>query len=104
MIPPIKDLFYLLKKNGDGPSEEIRNTNTFSHSFIGKSGSKRVKVTVTGGDPGYGATSKMLGEAAICVLNDPLPEKYGLITPVVAMGDYLLERLQTNADMIFTVD
>jgi short subunit dehydrogenase-like uncharacterized protein len=102
-IPPIKDLLYLLKKNGDGPNEEIRSTNNFHHSFIGKSGSKTVQVSVTGGDPGYGATSKMLGEAAICILNDPIPERYGVITPVVAMGDFLLERLQKNADMKFKV-
>jgi saccharopine dehydrogenase (NAD+, L-glutamate forming) len=104
MVPPIKDLLYLLKKNGEGPNESIRSTNKFLHSFIGKSGSKTVKVSVTGGDPGYGATSKMLGEAAICVLNDPIPEKYGVITPVIAMGDFLLERLQKNADIIFTLE
>jgi short subunit dehydrogenase-like uncharacterized protein len=45
----------------------------------------------------------MLGEAAICILNDPIPERYGVITPVVAMGDFLLERLQKNADMKFKV-
>jgi short subunit dehydrogenase-like uncharacterized protein len=103
-IQPIKDFLYLLKSSGDGPSEDVRSTNHFIHSFIGKSASKTIRTSVRGGDPGYGATSKMLGEAAICILNDPIPETYGVITPVVAMGDYLLDRLQSNAGIEFKLE
>ncbi len=103
-IPQLKDLLYLIKSSGDGPSEDIRYTNHFIHSFVGKSASKTVRTSVRGGDPGYGATSKMIGEAAICILNDPIPERYGLLTPVVAMGDHLLHRLESYAELEFRIE
>ena len=102
-IPYIKDILYSLKSSGDGPEEEIRNTNSFCHSFVGKSNSKTVMTTVSGGDPGYGDTSKILSESAICILNDLLPERYGVITPAFAMGDFLLRRLSENAGIEFSV-
>lgn len=102
-IPYIKDILYSLKSSGDGPEEKIRNTNSFCHSFIGKSNSKSVMATVSGGDPGYGDTSKILAESAICILNDPLPDRYGVITPAFAMGDFLLTRLSENAGITFDV-
>jgi short subunit dehydrogenase-like uncharacterized protein len=102
-IPYIKDILYSLKSSGEGPEEEIRNTNSFCHSFVGKTKSKTVMTTVRGGDPGYGDTSKILAESAICILNDTLPERYGVITPAYAMGDSLLTRLSENAGIEFRV-
>ena len=85
-----------LRKPGEGPDKEQRESNSFTLSFIGKSKSKTVKTEVTGGDPGYGDTSKMLGESALCLIHDTkdLPEKYGVITPTIAMGDKLIPRLE----------
>jgi short subunit dehydrogenase-like uncharacterized protein len=49
---------------------------------------------VSGGDPGYGETSKMLSEAALSLARDELPERAGQLTPAVAMGQALIDRLQ----------
>lgn len=67
---------------------------------------KQIKVKITGDrDPGYGSTSKMLAEAAICLAKDEnqLPPTYGILTPHTAMGGALLTRLQQNAGLTFTV-
>jgi short subunit dehydrogenase-like uncharacterized protein len=93
---PTRNLLLNLRKPGDGPDKEQRESNSFTLSFIGKSNSKTVRTEVTGGDPGYGDTSKMLGESALCLIHDKkeLPEKFGVITPAIAMGDKLIPRLQ----------
>jgi len=49
---------------------------------------------VSGGDPGYGETSKMLAESALCLAFDELPESSGQVTTAVAMGDALMVRLR----------
>jgi short subunit dehydrogenase-like uncharacterized protein len=49
---------------------------------------------VSGGDPGYGETAKMLGEAALCLAHDDLPPTAGQVTTAVAMGSALRERLR----------
>ena len=93
---PTRNLLLSLKQPGDGPDKEQRESNSFTLSFVGKSRTKTVRTEVTGGDPGYGDTSKMLGESALCLIHDStdLPEKYGVITPAIAMGDKLIPRLQ----------
>jgi len=47
------------------------------------------------GDPGYAATSVMLGESALCLTldRDRLPDRAGVLTPATAMGATLAERL-----------
>ncbi|MCC3777716.1 trans-acting enoyl reductase family protein [Streptomyces sp. UNOB3_S3] len=55
--------------------------------------SRRVFTELTGGDPGYGETAKMFAEASLCLALDDLPATAGQVTPAVAMGDALLERL-----------
>ena len=54
-------------------------------------------------DPGYGSTSKMLAECAVCLAKDgaTLPKNHGLLTPSTAMGDVLLKRLVKNAGLSF---
>ena len=49
---------------------------------------------VSGGDPGYGDTAKMLGESALCLAHDDLPETAGQVTTAQAMGDALRARLE----------
>ena len=55
-------------------------------------------------DPGYGSTSKMLGEAAVCLACDELSSSPGILTPAAAMGDALLERLDRNAGVTFSIE
>ena len=54
-------------------------------------------------DPGYGATSKMIAESAVCLAKDELDTPTGVLTPAVAMGQRLIDRLQQNAGMSFTL-
>jgi short subunit dehydrogenase-like uncharacterized protein len=64
-----------------------------------------VKVGVQGDrDPGYGSTSKMIAEAAICLLKDASSTKGGFWTPASAMGHALIARLQLHAGLTFSVE
>lgn len=93
---PTRNFLLNLRKPGEGPDKEQRESNSFQLSFVGKSRSKLVKTVVSGGDPGYGDTSKILGESALCLVLDrkEIPEKYGVITPAIAMRDKIIPRLQ----------
>jgi short subunit dehydrogenase-like uncharacterized protein len=82
------------KSSGEGPSEARRRKSWFRVRFVGEAGSKRLMTEVTGGDPGYGETSKMLAESALCLALDPLPKTSGQVTTAAAMGNALIERLQ----------
>jgi short subunit dehydrogenase-like uncharacterized protein len=53
-----------------------------------------VHTRVSGGDPGYDETSKMLAESALCLALDDNPPTAGQVTTAQAMGDRLTERLQ----------
>ena len=55
-------------------------------------------------DPGYGSTSKMLAESAICLAKDDLNESYGVLTPSTSMGESLLKRLKENAGLSFNIE
>ncbi len=92
---------------GQGPSKHQRETGFFKIILLGKSADgKTIKVKVKGDrDPGYGSTSKMLAEAAVCLAKDRenLPSNFGVITPSTAMGASLLHRLQENSGLTFEV-
>jgi short subunit dehydrogenase-like uncharacterized protein len=62
----------------------------------------RVVTEVSGGDPGYDETAKMLAESALCLALDDLPATSGQVTTAVAMGDALIGRLRA-AGISFTV-
>jgi short subunit dehydrogenase-like uncharacterized protein len=79
---------------GEGPSAEQRADAWFNLRLVGEGGGRRVVTEVSGGDPGYGETAKMLAETGMCLARDPLPERAGQLTTAVAMGDALIERLQ----------
>ncbi|MFJ2743328.1 saccharopine dehydrogenase family protein [Streptomyces sp. NPDC087440] len=79
---------------GTGPDAELRAKSWFSVRFVGEGGGRRVYTEVSGGDPGYGETAKILAEAALSLAFDELPGTAGQVTPAVAMGDALVERLQ----------
>lgn len=93
-LPPTRDMLLKLKPAGEGPSPERRERTWFSVKFVGEGGGKRVVTEVSGGDPGYTETSKMLSESALSLLEDDLPDRAGQLTPAVAMGEHLQRRLQ----------
>jgi short subunit dehydrogenase-like uncharacterized protein len=102
-IPPTRKLLLKFRDPGDGPTAEQRDKAWFKVTFKGTTPSgDRVVTEVRGGDPGYGETSKMLGEAALCLAHDDLPERAGQLTPAVAMGQALIDRLQ-RAGISFSV-
>ncbi len=101
ILKKIGDRF--LPQPGEGPSKEQRENGFFNILLLGKMEDGTIyKAKVTGDkDPGYGSTSKMLGEAAVSLAKDDLPETYGCLTPTVAMGDKFLERLKSKAGLTF---
>jgi short subunit dehydrogenase-like uncharacterized protein len=101
-IPPVRKLMLKAKSPGEGPSEARRANSWFKVRFVGEGGGKRVVTEVSGGDPGYTETSKMLAESGLCLAFDDLPERSGQLTTVASMGDMLLTRLQ-NAGIAFRV-
>jgi saccharopine dehydrogenase (NAD+, L-glutamate forming) len=101
-LPPTRKLLLKVKAPGEGPDEARRAASWFRVTFVGEGGGERVLTTVSGGDPGYGETSKMLAESALCLAFDELPETAGQVTTVTAMGDALTERLQ-RAGIAFEV-
>ena len=93
-LPPTRNALLGLKDPGEGPSEEQRAKSWFRVRFVGHSDGGRVVTEVSGGDPGYGETSKMLAESALCLAHDQLPDRSGQLTTAVAMGQALIDRLQ----------
>ncbi|MFJ9682311.1 saccharopine dehydrogenase family protein [Streptomyces sp. NPDC101194] len=79
---------------GQGPDAERRRRSWFTVRFVGEGGGRRVFTEVSGGDPGYEETAKMLAESALCLALDELPSTSGQVTTAVAMGDALLGRLR----------
>jgi short subunit dehydrogenase-like uncharacterized protein len=95
-LPPTRKLLLESSRSpGEGPSEEVRAKSWFKVAFVGEGGGKRVVTEVAGGDPGYDETAKMLAESALCLAFDELPQASGQVTTAMAMGDALLERLQS---------
>lgn len=98
---------YVLPAPGEGPSPEAQEKGFFDIRFFGKTQHGKTLVTkVTGDrDPGYGATAKMITEAAICLVKDiPSTEKAGgFWTPATVFGHTLIQRLEEKAGMRFEV-
>ncbi|WP_428268463.1 saccharopine dehydrogenase family protein [Haliangium sp.] len=82
--------------SGRGPSREEIERGWFTVDFFARAGTHELHTRVSGGDPGYGETSKMLSEAALCLARDRdrLPARAGVLTPAVAMGAQLITRLE----------
>lgn len=83
---------------GAGPSEQARLNGSFRLAIttLTSTGARYVEDVAASGDPGYTATAMMMGEAALAqvVDGDLLPERSGVLTPAVAYGDVLLDRLR----------
>jgi short subunit dehydrogenase-like uncharacterized protein len=99
---------FALPKPGQGPSKEERETGFYDVLFVGEgAGGRTLRAGVKGDkDPGYGSTSKMISEAALCLARDTPREQTpgGVWTPAAAMGGKLIERLQTHAGLTFALE
>lgn len=94
---------FFLPEPGEGPDRELQHSGFFDLRQVGHLPDGRVvKTRITGDqDPGYGSTSKMLAESAVCLAQDELSSPGGVLTPSVAMGDDLLARLRSKAGLTF---
>jgi len=90
---------------GEGPSREQRENGSFEIELLGRgTEGERLRARVGARqDPGYGATSWMLAESALCLAGDELPRRGGLLTPASCMGMKLVERLRA-AHITFQVE
>ncbi|THD81777.1 MAG: saccharopine dehydrogenase [Phenylobacterium sp.] len=93
-------------KPGEGPTKEEREAGFFDIVFVGvATDGRKVKVAVKGDrDPGYGSTSKMIAEAALCLVQDCAETPGGVWTPGAAMRMPLVDRLQAKAGLSFEVE
>lgn len=91
-------------KPGEGPSKEERDAGHYDLLFVGiMPDGTRIDAVVTGDrDPGYGSTSKMIAEAALCLVQD-VQGAGGVWTPGALMGRELRDRLRAKAGLTFTV-
>jgi short subunit dehydrogenase-like uncharacterized protein len=101
-LPPTRNLLRKIKDPGEGPTEEQRAKAWFRVRFNAQADGRRIQTVVKGGDPGYGETSKMLAHSALCLAHDELPDRAGQLTPAVAMGQPLIDRLH-GAGITFEV-
>jgi short subunit dehydrogenase-like uncharacterized protein len=92
-----------MPKPGEGPGIEKRKNGFYNLRFYITLNDNRIAFAKVIGDsdPGYGSTSKMLAESALCLAFDKLSDNYGVITPSSGMGDKLLNRLKENAGLSF---
>jgi short subunit dehydrogenase-like uncharacterized protein len=91
---------------GEGPCKEERENGLYDVLMVGEHADGRsVRVSVKGDrDPGYGSTSKMIAESAVCLVKNPQLASGGIWTTAPVMGAELIERLQANAGLTFTVE
>ena len=92
-------------KPGEGPSREEREKGFYDVLFLGQDAAgNTLRVGVKGDrDPGYGSTSKMITEAAVCLLHNTHTPG-GIWTTAPALGQALIDRLQANAGLTFAVE
>ncbi|WP_300529077.1 saccharopine dehydrogenase NADP-binding domain-containing protein [Maricaulis sp.] len=95
-------------KPGEGPSKEERETGFYDAMFTGVAADgTRLTAGVSGDkDPGYGSTSKMIAESALCLVKNVDREQTpgGVYTPAPAMGEALIGRLQEHAGLTFQIE
>jgi short subunit dehydrogenase-like uncharacterized protein len=101
-LPPLRDQLLKRVPQGAGPSERRRSRSWFTVDLVGEGGGRRVVTKVSGGDPGYDETAKMLAESALSLAFDDNPPTAGQVTTAQAMGERLLERL-TSSGISFTL-
>ncbi|MDP5280235.1 saccharopine dehydrogenase NADP-binding domain-containing protein [Sphingomonas sp. DG1-23] len=90
---------------GEGPGKEERETGFYDLAFVAEMESgERLTASVKGDrDPGYGSTSKMIAESALCLIRDVQGEG-GIWTPGALMAEPLRQRLEAHAGLTFTIE
>jgi len=93
-------------KPGEGPSKEERENGRYDLLYVATApDGRQVRASVKGDrDPGYGSTSKMIAECAICLLRDTPDVPAGIWTPGAAMQHKLIKRLVDHAGLTFQVE
>ena len=96
----------LLPAPGQGPGEKTRRDGYFRIQIHTRTsaGARYLGTIEAHGDPGYAATSVMLGETALCLAldKDQLPDRAGVLTPATAMGGALAARLRSAGQTLAT--
>jgi short subunit dehydrogenase-like uncharacterized protein len=99
---------FALPKPGQGPTKEQRETGMYDVLFVGElKDGRTLRASVKGDkDPGYASTSRMIAESAMCLVRDVGRDETpgGVWTPGAAMANKLIERLQANAGLRFTLE
>ncbi len=109
MFKPSRELLakHVLPKSGSGPSKSEQENGYFDIRFFGhNANNETINTKVTGDrDPGYGSTSRMLAQSALCLVQDISHDDIGggFWTPASAMGDKLITRLQEHSGLSFEV-
>ncbi|MEW4467210.1 saccharopine dehydrogenase NADP-binding domain-containing protein [Parasphingorhabdus sp. JC815] len=93
-------------KPGEGPTPEQRENGYYDLLFLGETADgNSASLCVKGDkDPGYGSTSKMIAESALCIALDGNAYGGGIWTPGALMGEKLTKRLEKNAGLSFTIE
>lgn len=93
-------------KPGEGPTKEERENGFYDVLFIGEGADGKTLMASVAGkrDPGYGSTSRMIAESAICLVRDATDTRGGIWTTAPAMGDKLIKRLQDHAGLTFKLE
>ena len=87
---------------GEGPSKESREQGNYDVLFFADLEEGSIGARVTGDmDPGYGSTSKMIAESALCLVQDCSNLAGGIYTPAPSMGEKLIDRLIKKAGLTF---
>ncbi|GAA4116057.1 saccharopine dehydrogenase NADP-binding domain-containing protein [Nocardioides fonticola] len=92
-IKPLRSALLGRVKQGEGPSAGRREKSWFTVDVVAEADGRTVHARVSGGDPGYTETAKMLAESALCLAFDDNPPTSGSVTTAQAMGAHLLDRL-----------
>jgi len=108
-VPPTRWLMSrFLPKPGEGPSPDMQRTGFFDLVFVGHTSDNRTVRTRLYGerDPGYGATARMLGQAALCLRDDISKDDRagGFWTPASALAEPLIARLEAFAGLSFKLE
>ena len=102
-VGPVRDALrrYVFPAPGEGPTEEEAEAGHFRVRILGRGTASGGRFTVgatvgANRDPGYGATARMLGEAAVCLVRDDTdsPLDGGVLTPASGIGLPLVDRLR----------
>lgn len=96
---------FVLPEPGEGPDQKLQEKGFFNLMQIGVlADGRKIRSRITGDqDPGYGSTSKMLSECAVCLAKDDIGVGGGIWTPAACMAKPLLTRLQENAGLSFEI-